>query len=1010
MSPPSATILHVPLDLPGTVPLIGRDGELDRLASLAGVDASEARPAAVLVSGDAGIGKTRLLSALRSRATEAGWRVAVGHCLDFGDSALPYLPFNELFGRLEAEATGLVAAAVEAHPPLQRVVPGRAAPEVGREPPLQVDRGQLFEAIHGALQRFGAARPLLVVVEDVHWADQSTRDLLSFLFSRGFATPVSLVVSYRSDDLHRRHPLRSTLAQWTRLPGLGRVDLGPLPDPDVRRLVRVLHPDPLGESDVHLLVERAEGNAFFAEELVAAARIDSGAVPRDLVGLLLVRLDQLDDTARQVVRVASVAGRGISHEVLAAVAGLDSAALEQGVRAAVEHHVLVPAGSDSYAFRHALLGEAVYDDLLPGERVRLHAAYVAALAGNERPGAAAELARHARAAHDPGVALLASIRAGDEATAAGGPDEALRHYQLALELAAEPPEQRVGASGPGAGEPSADRASTTGSQVDVVELTVKASAAATAAGHLHRAIALVQDQLEGAAADLTPVRRAQLLHALAAVVIVGETTLDPLQITTQALGLVPAEAETPLRARILEVHARALSHRQRDDDATRWGQEALALARRLDLRDVVADAATTLARIEERTGDPESSKAALARVIAEAHAGDDMVEVRGLHQLGGIHHEQGELAEALEVYLRGAGRASELGRPWAPYGLDARLLAALVAYEAGDFDAASRIVDVSGQSPPGIAEAMLTATGMHVAAARGDTGALALLPRLRPWWARDGMVAIYAAGAAIDLLGDTGDIDGAVAVHDEAVAFVGELWQNPDFQARVRLSGLVLGQLGAQVARSAAGERPGLAAAAEALVDAAQRAAKRPGRRGFGMGPEGMAWVARVRAEHVRLRWLTGADPPAEQELVEAWEASVAGFERFPHVFEHARSQTRLAAVLRAAGDPARARGAADAARATASRLGAAPLLTELRALGTPSPDPHARTDEALTAREREVLALVAEGRSNREIAGQLFISAKTVSVHVSNILAKLAAAGRTEAVAVARRRGLLGG
>jgi DNA-binding NarL/FixJ family response regulator len=766
--------------------------------------------------------------------------------------------------------------------------------------------------------------------------------------------------------------------------------------------VRLLHPDPLGESDVHALVERAEGNAFFAEELVAAASTGTGAVPRDLVGLLLVRLDQLDDTARQVVRVASAAGRGISHQVLAAVAGLDSAALEQGVRAAVEHHVLVPAGADRYAFRHALLGDAVYDDLLPGERVRLHAAYVRALTGVERPGTAAELARHARAAHDPAVALLASIRAGDEATAAGGPDEALRHYQQALELATEPVDLQGDMTGPETGGDA-------GSPVDVVELTVKASAAAAAAGHVHRAMALVQDQLDGAASDLTPEQRAQLLQALAGAVLVGETSLDPLQITTQALGLVPAEPETPLRARIMEMHARALSHRHRDDDATQWGQEALALAQRLGLRGVVADVSTTLARLQERTGNPEASKVALARVIDEAHAGNDVVELRGLHQLGGIHHELGELDQALAVYLRGAERARELGRPWAPYGLDARLLAALVAYEAGDWDRAVQIADVSGQSPPGVAEALLTVTGLHVAAGRGDASALDLLARVRPWWGGDGMVAIYAAGAGIDLLGDAGDIDGAVAIHDEAVAFVSELWQNADFQARVRLSGLLLGQLAAEATRSAAGERPRLAAAAAELVMAADRATDKASRRGFGMGPEGMAWVARVRAEHLRLRWLTGADPPAEAELVEAWEASVAGFERFPHVFERARSQARLAAVLRAVGDPARARELADDARASASRLGALPLLAELRVLGTPARESHVRTDEALTSREREVLALVAEGRSNREIAGQLFISVKTVSVHVSNILAKLAAAGRTEAVAVARRRGLLG-
>jgi DNA-binding NarL/FixJ family response regulator len=225
----------------------------------------------------------------------------------------------------------------------------------------------------------------------------------------------------------------------------------------------------------------------------------------------------------------------------------------------------------------------------------------------------------------------------------------------------------------------------------------------------------------------------------------------------------------------------------------------------------------------------------------------------------------------------------------------------------------------------------------------------------------------------------------------------------------VRLCGLLLGQLATEAVRSAAGSHTDLTARGDDLAAAAARAADRSSHRGRSMGPEGMAWVARAHAEHLRLRWLTGIDSPAEDELVDAWEAAVTGFERFPHVFEHARSQTRLATVLRAAGDSGRARELADAARATAHRLGAQPLLAELRALGTPTPrEAGSRTDEALTAREREVLALVAEGRSNRDIGKQLFISAKTVSVHVSNILAKLAAGGRTEAVAVARRRGLL--
>ena len=148
---------------------------------------------------------------------------------------------------------------------------------------------------------------------------------------------------------------------------------------------------------------------------------------------------------------------------------------------------------------------------------------------------------------------------------------------------------------------------------------------------------------------------------------------------------------------------------------------------------------------------------------------------------------------------------------------------------------------------------------------------------------------------------------------------------------------------------------------------------------------------------------------------MEAWRRTVARFETFGHRFEVARSQARLSAVLRAGGQPAEADAVAGLAMTEARRLQADPLLRELRSGGAPAGRadpavPGSRRDEALTAREQEVLALVAQGRSNREIAGQLFISAKTVSVHVSNMLAKLGAAGRTEAVAVARRRGYLSG
>jgi DNA-binding NarL/FixJ family response regulator len=172
-----------------------------------------------------------------------------------------------------------------------------------------------------------------------------------------------------------------------------------------------------------------------------------------------------------------------------------------------------------------------------------------------------------------------------------------------------------------------------------------------------------------------------------------------------------------------------------------------------------------------------------------------------------------------------------------------------------------------------------------------------------------------------------------------------------------------------------------------------------------------MAWAARLSAEHLRFRWLAGVDAPEEPVLVDAWRAALGRFEDYGHVWEIARCQARLAAVLQAAGEQAEARLYADKARETAQRLGAEPLLAELRSIGGQPSRRAAQSGpagQALTARESEILKLVADGRSNGEIGKQLFISTKTVSVHVSNILAKLGASGRTEAAAIARRTGLV--
>ncbi|HEU4512540.1 MAG TPA: AAA family ATPase [Nocardioidaceae bacterium] len=978
-----------------TTPLVGRDQELDELARLVGLmppdAATQGAPGGmVLLSGDAGVGKTRLLTELRDRSDASGWRTVVGHCLDFGDSALPYLPFTEILGRLAQDDPELVSEITESRPAVRQLLPGQRVlfGQAGGQAE-DVERSELFESVHAVFERLAARGPILVILEDLHWADQSTRDLLGFLFQRRFSGPTSLVASYRSDDLHRRHPLRAAAAQWSRVPGVHRLQLGPLSDSSVRALAQAIQRGRLSEAELQAIVKRAEGNAFFAEELVVASEIAGGSLPDDLASLLLVRVDQLDERAREVVRAASAAGRQVSHDLLAAVVELDPDVLDRALRDAVDRNILVPSGS-SYAFRHALLGEAVYDDLLPGERVRLHAAYTNALCSHVAQGTAAELARHARASHDVITAVRASIDAGDDAMAVGGPEDAARHYEVALELVGDPGHRTEGLQ-----------------DVDVVSLASRASEALIASGDAHRAMQLLSDLLTRFPADSVPRDRARLLMGLANASLMVDSDVDALDLTTEALGLLDPEP-SPLRAKLLSVHAYANATRQRVDEAVRWAGEAVELARQMGLPRVELNAATTLARLEERAGDPDTAGRTLEKIVAQARTdGDVAAELRGLHHLGALHFELGRLSEAAEAYNAASQRAVSSARPWAPYGFDARLMSAIVSYVAGRWDEAVATADTSGESPPPVHEAALAAVALEVAAGRGEVDQLARLDRIRAWWGHDGIIAILSGAAAIDLAGDAGDVEAALRIHDDVVDTVTGLWQVPSFMAQVRLGALVLGHLAQQTPTLSASERGDLLRRGDELLAVAREVVARATERGRALGPEGRAWSARAEAEHLRLRWLSGVDAPDQEELLSAWQKTVAGFEEFGHVFEVARSRARLGAVLRSLGRTTEAREHTDPARQIAHALGAEPLLAELRAAGVTAQRAEAGPD-ALTPREREILVLVAQGRTNGEIARQLFISAKTVSVHVSNILAKLGAGGRTEAAALARTRGLL--
>ena len=236
------------------------------------------------------------------------------------------------------------------------------------------------------LLRRSQRSPVVVVLEDLHWADQASRDLIGFLARTLRSGRVLLVASYRSDELHRRHPLRPLLGELVRLPGVERLELAPFSRAELAEHLEAIAGVPLAADQLERIYERSEGNPFYAEQLLAAGAGEADVgLPSTLADVLLARVQGLSEPAQQVLGVAAVAGRRVSHRLLAEVAGWPEAELERGLREGIGAGVLVTdSTTGTYAFRHALLQEVVYADLLPSEQVRLHASYARLLASRAR--------------------------------------------------------------------------------------------------------------------------------------------------------------------------------------------------------------------------------------------------------------------------------------------------------------------------------------------------------------------------------------------------------------------------------------------------------------------------------------------------------------------------------------------------------------------------------------------------------------------------------------------------
>ncbi|MEU6860791.1 AAA family ATPase [Glycomyces sp. NPDC046736] len=1034
------------------LPLFARDAELAALRDA--LDAAKrGRPATVLLSGDAGVGKTRLLHEFADHAGD-GVRTVTGHCLDTADSALPYLPFAEIVGGLARDLPDLVAA----HPGLRPLLPGHPVAAEG-----DLGRLGLFEALHAALADLTSEQPVAIVIEDLHWADRSSRDLLAFLTSRLTAQRLLLVGTYRADALHRGHPLRPLLAELVRLPAVQRLHLDPFDAQHAADFVRELNTG-LDEQTVSKIAAASEGNAFLAEELAAA---ETHTVTFELAEVLLARLERLPEAAKQVVRLASVLGRRFTYRRLNAAAWtlLDETGLrherelDQALRAAISHGIIVQKSADTYAFRHALLGEAVYSDLLPGERIRFHQRIAESLADDDGKGAEAELAHHANESGDFPCALSASVRAANEAVELAAPAEALLHLERALALFNRVPAEK---------RPEG---------ITELRLLLRAASNAEASGEIKRAQSYSAAAVALADASGDRVQRASTRRKYARYLLTIEgDEPDAHRVAMEAWELVKDDEPHAVKAWSQAILARTSdANRYRDEDApARWAAEAIATADAITAAGVdpeastgamgddtahlaaKADAILSVATAEFRRGRLTADEAVAKHSEALALVrgiGWYEVELRAHFRNGLVFMEHARLDEALVHFERGADLARRTGDKWSGFGIELAVREVMCAYMLGRWDEAEASSEMASSVLPGVVLTRLTAAVLLVDVARGRfETADRRLDYLADRWQLDGQVLALASLCGAELDRWRGRPADALRRAEQAT----------EWMTRMRgyyLAGLSVCVAGVGAAADLAHERRqgGDLDGAKAAVAAGERLGERArfflehGRPLSGtLGPEGRAWLAQLAAEESRLNsdgdpdlWRAAAEAfdyrsaapgfvatgtgialdeterlelalndPFASETLAALETAETSGRHWAEPYRQAYAQWRLAeALLALPGNESRTEAAAvlKEAKATAFGLGAEPLCQALGALAKRARlDAEVPTSTPLTPRELAVIRQVAKGLTNRQIGSELFISEKTVSVHLSRAMAKLEVAGRAAAVNAAHLRGYL--
>jgi DNA-binding CsgD family transcriptional regulator/tetratricopeptide (TPR) repeat protein len=916
-------------------PLVGRAATLSDINS-ALLDVGPGGSAAVFLAGESGVGKSRLLRETAAAMDAAGIAVLSGACLDIGDAS-------------------------PLHPVLQALRRADAAPVSA-----DGDAGALLERVSQELRTVAGGRRLLLVLDDLQWADRSTRQLLLYLLAGLGDVRLSVLAAVRAESLHGTHPLRRVLAELRRLKSVRVMDIAPLDRDGTADLVTAIAGDTVDPEDADRVFKRSGGNPFVAEELSRDLRDGRIELSDTLREIFLSRVDELPAHSRTVVHAVAAGVEPIDHALLARVLSLDEERLIDGIRAAVAQRFVVSA-ADGYRLRHNLVAEVLAGEVLPAESTALHRRYAEALTGgDDHP----RLAHHWQLAGEPGRALPSVIAAAKAAERLYGFAEAHRYWSLALELS------------PGDGP-------------DRTDLLGHAAESAHQCGEHQRALsrlAELAERADGPGDCELHLRRARYLAAA------GRSA--PAE-TEYELALASPECTPREKATAAAFLAELLLHLGRYADANARAREALELAEVDGSTADLVRASAALGFSAAFREDPDAGLAVIRQAvdIAERSGHPDDIGCAYLHLAELLTGPLNNLEEGVLVARRGAEKLAGLG-VGRTYQTRLLAIAAKGLFRVGQWAEAEKVLQDAMRHRPSGADAVEL-----------------LLARCQLWV---GFGDVEAANRDLDAVATVLAGGGARHVLPMLTLRAGlAMWQGRHAEARAavqrgltetRSDDLVL--LGVLAWHGLRAEAEAHSAGAPVDPGAVRRLKVVVDRMAAGVGNA----APPVRAVIDGYLDLCAAELSRIEDRhdPEMWARAAAVWDRRKQPYPAAYSRLRQAEASFAG--KARRGAATTAIRqayATARAMGAKPFAAEISSIAararvtlTSDDDTMPRTngpadcDElgGLTSREREVLAALAEGLTNKEIGHRLFISERTVGVHVGHIFDKLQVRTRVQA------------